>query len=146
MEGAVDRGVRQPGYIRRRNRQKAAAAAILVLSLTSALVAGCGGGSSGNPGGGGPPPPTFTTIDAPGAGTTSPQGTFGTGVTANDNVIGYFIDSGGVVHGFVRTSLGNFAIIDENNGFSDVGIRFKPLKIPNKRKLYLCVSLAPLAI
>lgn len=113
MEGAVDQDVRQPGCFHRPKRQKrASAAATLALALTSALVAGCGGGSSGNPGGGGPPPPTFTNFDAPGAGTTSPQGTFGIGVTTNDNVVGYFIDAGGVVHGFVRTSVGAIAIVD----------------------------------
>jgi uncharacterized membrane protein len=81
--------------------------------LLSVPVIGCGGGSSGNPGGGGsPPPPTFTEIDAPGAGTTTPEGTFGTQVTTNGNVVGYFVDANGVFHGFVRTSIGAFAIID----------------------------------
>jgi uncharacterized membrane protein len=92
--------------------QRRAAAAILALLLVIIEAAGCGGGATGNTGGNGPPPPSFTAIDAPGAGTTTPQGTFGVGVTANDNVIGYFVDAGGVFHGFVRTSIGEFATID----------------------------------
>jgi uncharacterized membrane protein len=80
--------------------------------LLSLPVIGCGGDSAGNPGGGGPPPPTFTTIDAPGAGTTTPEGTFATEATTNGNVVGYLIDANGVFHGFVRTSIGVFAIID----------------------------------
>lgn len=109
----MDPDVRQPGYFHRRTHQKAAATvAFLVLSLTGALLAGCGGGSSGNPGGGGPPPPTFTNFDAPGAGTTSPQGTFGIGITTNGNVIGYTIDANTVFHGFIRTSLGLFSVVD----------------------------------
>jgi len=120
----MDRDVRQPeSFHPRAHRKSAATAALLILAIVGVQTAGCGGGSSGNPGGGGPPPPTFTNFDAPGAGTTSPQGTFGTGITTNGNVIGYFIDANGVFHGFIRTSLGAIATLDapdaattQNNG------------------------------
>jgi hypothetical protein len=111
-------------FFRDRGRSKAMVAGAILVVLLLGAAAGCGGGSSGMPGGGGPPPPpSFTNIDAPGAGTTSPEGTFGVGVSANDNVIGYIIDAAGVFHGFVRTSVDQFATIDapgaaltQNNG------------------------------
>lgn len=119
----MNRDVRHRKNFRCRGRLRAPVPAAILVVLLVGAAAGCGGGSSGNPGGGGPPPPTFTNIDAPGAGTTTPEGTFGVGVTANDNVIGYVIDAAGVFHGFVRTSVGQFATIDapgaaptQNNG------------------------------
>jgi len=108
----MDRDVRQPVCSHRRKLREAVSILYPVLALACVWIAGCGGGSSGNPGGGGPPPPTFTNFDAPGAGTTSPQGTFGIGITANGNVLGYSIDANGVVHGFIRTSLGLFSVVD----------------------------------
>jgi hypothetical protein len=61
-----------------------------------------------------PPPqqPTFTTIDAPGAGTVSPEGTFGVGIDANGDVVGLFLDSNDAGHGFLRDSTGAEFSID----------------------------------
>jgi hypothetical protein len=59
-----------------------------------------------------PPPPTFTTIDAPGAGGTTPQGTFGIGLDSNGDVLGYFIDANNNVHGFIRTFAGATTTVD----------------------------------
>lgn len=62
--------------------------------------------------GGSPPPPSFTTIDAPGAGTVSPEGTYGFGINDSGEVAGYFIDANGVAHGFVRSSTGTIMTVD----------------------------------
>ena len=76
-----------------------------------------------------PPPPTFTTIDAPGAGSTSPEGTFGFGVNSKGDIAAYFIDSNHVVHGFIRNSSGTITTVDapgagtaQNLGTEVVGI------------------------
>jgi len=92
----------------------------LAAALT-VLLAACGGGSSA--GAGPPPPPTFTNVDAPGAGTISPEGTFGEGIDAQGDIAGYFIDANGISHGFTRNSGGTFTTVDapgaaltQNNG------------------------------
>jgi hypothetical protein len=59
-----------------------------------------------------PPPPTFTNIDVPGAGGTTPQGTFGLGLDANGDVVGYFIDENYNIHGFIRDSGGAITTVD----------------------------------
>ena len=72
---------------------------------------GCGGGSFG--GQNAPPPAsTFTTIDAPGAGTSSGFGTFGVSINGAGDIAGYFIDANGVVHGFIETSGGSITTVD----------------------------------
>ena len=45
---------------------------------------------------------TITIIDAPGAGTAIHRGTFPQSINTAGHIVGYDIDSGGVVHGFVR--------------------------------------------
>lgn len=85
---------------------------LFVLVLVFGLGAGgCGGGSSGTQNSP-PPSPTFTTIDAPGAGTASGEGTFGPGINASGETVGYYIDANGVVHGFIRSSGGTMTTVD----------------------------------
>ncbi|MBA3915762.1 MAG: hypothetical protein H0X25_18295 [Acidobacteriales bacterium] len=45
---------------------------------------------------------TITSFDAPGAGTAFSQGTEAYGINFAGTIAGFYIDSGGVVHGFVR--------------------------------------------
>jgi uncharacterized membrane protein len=107
----VDRDVTQLArFCRSKNRRAAKAAAILVVLLAGMQVSGCGGGSGMQqpP----PPPPTFTTIDAPGAGTTAPQGTFAIGINAGGAVVGYFIDGTNTIHAFVRDASGGIKTFD----------------------------------
>jgi hypothetical protein len=84
---------------------------VAFLGLSSLQMAGCGGGSGMQqppP----PPPPAFTNIDAPGAGATSPQGTFGIAISSEGAVAGYFIDANNVFHGFIGASGGTIATVD----------------------------------
>ena len=46
---------------------------------------------------------TITTFDAPGAGTSSGQGTNPFGINPSGATTGYDIDGSGVYHGFVRS-------------------------------------------
>lgn len=55
----------------------------------------------------------FTTIDAPGADMTGDgNGTFGVGLTSNEEVEGVFVDASGSVHGFVRSKQGSIITYD----------------------------------
>jgi len=54
----------------------------------------------------------FTTFDAPGAGTGPGQGTGPNQMTAAGTIVGNYVDSNFVTHGFVRTAQGVFATID----------------------------------
>ena len=54
--------------------------------------------------------PTYTTFDAPGAGTGANQGTFPVGIDESENIAGYYADTGFVYHGFVRASAGTIAV------------------------------------
>jgi hypothetical protein len=86
-------------------------AGILMCVLLVALEAACGGGSGAMqdvP----PPAPTFTQIDVPGEGTASGEGTFGLGINASGEVVGYYIDANGVVHGFIRSASGTITTVD----------------------------------
>jgi uncharacterized membrane protein len=88
--------------------------------LLALLAANCGGGSSGvqtQP----PPTPTFTTIDAPGAGTASLQGTFGIAIDAGGDVAGTFNDSNNALHGFLKKSGGGEFSIDAPGAGSQQG-------------------------
>jgi hypothetical protein len=61
------------------------------------------------------PDGTFTTFDAPGAGTGPGQGTFVAGVgaiTPAGVIAGTYTDGSGVNHGFLRSPLGTFTLID----------------------------------
>jgi hypothetical protein len=48
------------------------------------------------------PDGTFTTFDAPGAGTGSGQGTFALGINSAGTITGYYSDANSVNHGFLR--------------------------------------------
>ncbi len=54
----------------------------------------------------------FTSFDAPGAGTGPGQGTGPNQMTAAGTIVGNYVDSNFVTHGFVRTAQGEFATID----------------------------------
>src|ERR1700719_3709367 len=54
----------------------------------------------------------ITTFDAPGAGTGAGQGTLPNQMTAAGTIVGNYVDSSFVTHGFVRTAQGEFATID----------------------------------
>ena len=47
---------------------------------------------------------TFITFDAPGAGTAPGQGTLPQQMTAARTIVGNYVDTNSVVHGFVRTA------------------------------------------
>jgi hypothetical protein len=85
---------------------------VLALGLCCFLGAAACGGGSGAGQGQNPPPPTFTTIDAPGAGTASLEGTIALRINASGQVAGYFIDSNGAAHGFIRNSDGSITTFD----------------------------------
>jgi hypothetical protein len=55
---------------------------------------------------------TITTFDALGAGTAAGQGTFGVGLTVNQEIEGVYVDANGVLHGFVRSNQGTFTTFD----------------------------------
>jgi hypothetical protein len=68
---------------------------------------------------------TLTTFDAPGAGTTSGQGTSCVDCSAPLNqfgvIAGYYIDGSNVVHGFVRHRGGKITTFDAPAGASSLG-------------------------
>ena len=45
---------------------------------------------------------TITTFDAPGAGTSSGQGTFGEGINPAGAITGFYLDADFIQHGFLR--------------------------------------------
>jgi large repetitive protein len=63
---------------------------------------------------------TTTTIDDPDAGTGSGQGTQAFGINASGQIVGTFIDSAGVLHGFVDTD-GHFTTINNPNAGTGLG-------------------------
>src|SRR5579864_2696919 len=54
----------------------------------------------------------FISFDAPGVGTAPGQGTLPQQMTAAGTIVGNYVDSNFVTHGFVRTAKGEFATID----------------------------------
>lgn len=74
--------------------------AVTSLSFVSAVAAGESGTS------------TFTTIDAPGAGTGADQGTIVVGIDAAGDVAGTYFDSNGSEHGFVLPAGGTITTFD----------------------------------
>src|SRR5439155_812083 len=54
----------------------------------------------------------FTSFDAPGAGTGPGQGTGPNQMTAAGTIVGNYVDTNFVTHGFVRTAQGTFTTID----------------------------------
>lgn len=93
------------------NARGAALASAIVFAVLM-LTAGCGSGSGGGTQSSAPPVNQFTNFDAAGAGQTSPQGTFGIGIDTNGDTVGYFIDSGNALHGFIRSSAGTVTSVD----------------------------------
>src|SRR6267142_1023988 len=56
--------------------------------------------------------PTTITIDAPGAGTSHAQGTWATAINAGGVIAGYYVDSSGACHGFIRNVDGTYISFD----------------------------------
>ena len=54
----------------------------------------------------------LTPFDAPGAGTGASQGTYALAINPGGQIAGYYIDSNGLAHGFVRDRQGGFVTID----------------------------------
>jgi hypothetical protein len=54
----------------------------------------------------------ITTFDAPGAGTTTFQGTVPLVISDSGETVGYYVDSNNVLHGFIRSVDGKFTSID----------------------------------
>lgn len=102
----------QPRTHKHTHQNSRAAAATLATLLVCAQLS-CGGGSS-NSGGGGTPQRTFTTIDAPGAGTVSGtlQGTYAVDLNASGDAAGYYVDSNGEDHGFIYSASGAITTVD----------------------------------
>jgi hypothetical protein len=125
---AHDRNRHQPIPAIRQRSAALSSSALVALLLLVLLAANCGGGSSGTQ----PPPPpapTFTTIDAPGAGAGSLQGTIGIAIDAGGDVTGTFSDSNNTLHGFLKESSGGEFSIDapgagsqQDNGTEAAGI------------------------
>lgn len=87
-------------------------AVMVALALASLVcIGGCGSGSSMGQNATGTTP-KLTSIDAPGAGTASGYGTFGTSIDAGGDVAGLYIDANGVVHGFIRAADGSITKVD----------------------------------
>jgi hypothetical protein len=56
---------------------------------------------------------TIVTFDAPGAGTGFNEGTVPLGITPGGDIMGLFIDSSGVTHGFIlNPDISNFGLVD----------------------------------
>src|SRR5258708_26397531 len=56
--------------------------------------------------------PPLITFDAPGAGTAHGEGTWATAINAGGVIAGYYVDSGGACHGFVRNVDGTYLSFD----------------------------------
>src|SRR5216684_1364384 len=52
------------------------------------------------------------TIDAPGAGTVHGEGTWATAINAGGVIAGYYVDSSGACHGFIRNVDGTYISFD----------------------------------
>jgi len=102
----MERDVRQPENFRCREHRRASVWAAILVGLLCGVQVGCGGGSSGMPGGGGSPPQVFTTIDVGEAGTSSEQGTIALVLNLQGDVAGYYFDTNGFLHGFIRNAAG----------------------------------------
>jgi hypothetical protein len=67
------------------------------------------------------PGSTITPFDVPGAGTGPNQGTVPSNINASGAIIGQYIDSNGVNHGFVRSPNGSFTTFDAPGGGTGSG-------------------------
>jgi hypothetical protein len=56
---------------------------------------------------------TFTTFDAPGAGTGAGQGTFANGMNISGAIVGFIRDTNSARHGFLRAPDGTFTMFDD---------------------------------
>src|SRR5437764_1008413 len=63
---------------------------------------------------------TFTTFEAPGAGTASDQGTFGASINNSGVSTGYYVDAGGAQHGYLRAHDGTITTSGVVTGFYTV--------------------------
>lgn len=60
--------------------------------------------------------PAFTAVDVPAAGTGTQQGTFITAMNASGDVTGFYVDSGGIIHGFLLPAGGTVTTFDAATG------------------------------
>src|SRR5580692_7113708 len=67
------------------------------------------------------PPATFTEFQAPGAGTGSLEGTLAVSINSLGIVSGFYYDSSGVAHGFVRATSGAITDFDAPNAGTGAG-------------------------
>jgi hypothetical protein len=65
-------------------------------------------------------------FEAPGAGTGSGQGTEPITIDSAMNIVGYYIDSNGVYHGFLRHPHGHFTTVDDPNAGTGSGLGTLP--------------------
>ncbi|MGA2592358.1 MAG: hypothetical protein ABSH32_20800, partial [Bryobacteraceae bacterium] len=56
--------------------------------------------------------PTYTTFDAPGAGTGTSEGTIAASINTTGVIAGYYRDNSSLLHGFVRTASGIMTTFD----------------------------------
>jgi hypothetical protein len=64
---------------------------------------------------------TFTTFDAPGAGTGAYEGTFGGGINTAGVIAGYYNDASDVYHGYVRAANGKITTFDSPGAGTGAG-------------------------
>ena len=82
--------------------------------MLSLLLCICGLGLSVNANAG-EKKTTFTTFDAPGAGTTPGLGTFANGMNDSGAIVGFIRDSNAARHAFLRARDGTFTVFDDPN-------------------------------
>ena len=105
------------------SQRRASADAYFMLALLLCIAAAdCGGGGSSGMPAGGPPPPMFANFDAPGAGTTAPQGTLAFGINASGSVVGYLIDPTNTIRAFVRGADGTVTTFAAPGARTQMGV------------------------
>ena len=93
----------------------------LYLALCALTLAAVPAGSS--------MPGTFTTFDAPGAGTGFGQGTSAQTINAYGEIAGYYTDADDALHGFVRHNDGTFTSFDAPGASTTGGLGASPQSI-----------------
>jgi hypothetical protein len=71
---------------------------------------------------------TISSFEAPGAGTRPGQGTLAVSINSAGAVTGYYLDSSGVYHGFVRAATGTFTSFGAPGAGTHAGQGYHPLR------------------